>query len=238
MAIERVQDTNPEKGKRVSLLNGLVKRGIETNDCIGLHATSTEAFKAFVETGEFPGWSLPSDKDPNLPQARDLYFYPFRESFPDRLNFLPKEECKVVAQQNAARRGKTHRLLNKLGIPIDQSEVHPAAKEFFLFPTSFVHPTPENPDYFKDPEYPEYERFMKLRPRPEMERLIADAEKAKGVIAGINHTVLSHWELRPGDQGNDLRINMGEVSPKVAFSGIKPMGEIEIAYFRSLKEIK
>jgi len=188
MAIERVQDTNPEKGKRVSLLNGLVKRGIETNDCIGLHATSTEAFKAFVETGEFPGWSLPSDKDPNLPQARDLYFYPFRESFPDRLNFLPKKNAKSLPTE-AAVVGKTHRLLNKLGIPIDQSEVHPAAKEFFLFPTSFVHPNQKIQTNFKDPEYPEYERFMKLRPRPEMERLIADAEKAKGVIAGINHTV-------------------------------------------------
>lgn len=75
---------------------------------------------------------------------------------------------------------------------------------------------------------------MNLRSSTEMERLIAEAREARGVIVGISRNVLQHGIPETGDNGYDRRINMRTLSPKIAFSGIRPMGRNEVAFFSSL----
>jgi hypothetical protein len=220
-----------ERAARIELLQGLVEQGINASDVIGYHATSVEAIEYFIQHGRMAGWTGENYKDPSLPQNGDLYFVPLQGAIP---KFPGDEQFKSPSfvldemERMAEARGRKHRFLNVLGLPYTSEEPSVSVPEF-LFSDGL--PSESLPITIHTDE--DYVRLLKLRQRSQIEHAIDSAKERKGVIAAVSSKVLKYGmpELAEGD----LRVSMHRVPFEDLFSGIKPMGNADRQFFRTLR---
>jgi len=222
----------PDHFNRINVLNGLVERGIDGPEVIGYHGTSVEAFQYYIENGSFAGYTGENYDLLRLPQKGDLYFYPFEGALPIHPNneeFMSKQDALETIQRMADHLGRTHRFLHLINLPLDQVNRFSYVRSLFPWKRKYVPPVPSSPDYEG------YMKLMSLRPKTEMEKAIIEASDARGVIVAINRSILQKGMPEYVNEDNDMRINMLNTSIENAFYGIKPVGDIEINFFNSLK---
>lgn len=216
---------NPERAVRVELVKELHRRGIASPDTIGYHGTSIQSFKAFVETGNFPGSTEPPHPLQSFPQPGDVYFFPFSAvgSHMDDSSLLSRHSCLEGARDYATLISKAHQLLTDLDVPLARSDMLQVAYDIS---------NGTSVDMLENMDDEKVREFLSLRPKKAMERIIAEAKKARGVIVAIRDTVGDIVE--PADSHDAYKINMRRITPQQAFSGLQPLGSPEADYFLSV----
>ncbi len=73
-----------------------------------------------------------------------------------------------------------------------------------------------------------------------MQEIVKAQEKsmaARGFVIRISRNALEHFRASPGDEGYDLRLDVGEKGlPLTYVSGIEPQGPAETIYLEKLKK--
>lgn len=234
--------------ERTLIIKRLVNNGIHTDDCIGYHGTSIEAFNYYLRNGVIPGSTIKEEPDsPHLPQIGDLYFYPFDRTIvelkeAEERDFCTKEESLSSGIVIAEALARKHFVLGKLQIPLEMAGEYGYLDNLVIAPFPLWLPSGLpflRNDYWKkpsvaNPDYHDYHAVVDLLPKNGIKKLIKQSRFASGIVVGISRRVVDHKSLRFGDEGHDMRINIRQSSPSEAFSGITLMGKYESNWLSKL----
>lgn len=196
-------------------------KGIDVTH-IGYHATSLQAILSFLQTGTFPGYTGTFNQNPALPQSGDIYFIATPE--------IGAQFDGYIEQESQARKGaiglarsiaSCHMLYSLLGLSIiDGQSQFPYTYNMFPY-REFVAPRPGTVDY------PEYSAIIGLKSATEMQRIIAKADNARGIVMAMSPKLLDYSGAIKGGSDGDLRVNVSEVPLRDIFIGLNTFGSLE-----------
>lgn len=231
---------NPETaGKKHLLL--LVRRGVPTNDCVGYHGTSMEAIEYLITHGSLPGVTHEHAKGLEI---GEFYFIPRLDYFPKNHPFFRKYPSwkEPTSQSNtgddkklqnaahyATNIAETHYFLRRLGIDF-------SADDYYLVARRLFHAIAYPFSPFSADRLTFLNRFEQMGyTRSELLTIIREARQRKGIILGIKHTVLSNFDIQPGnDEYNDVKIYIPEGLSFEFISGASPQSTPEQDFFSHL----
>lgn len=223
--------------QREVFLVELWEKGLDTADCIAYHETTLEAIAQLMINGGLPGHTGLKYEDPKLPQFGDVYFTPRADFFPfNRVSSLgtpeegeiyPKksEDLQLVVLKEIA---WAHRFCSLLGLDIGK---------YGLDALFYVEEEALNEVKSLDFQHSE-DQFRALGfTCGQLDLAKQLAKTRRGVVLGLERKALEEYLLSAGDSLNkDFRLSGGlKGLPVTVFSGAKPLGDEEIAFFRELK---
>lgn len=232
---------NPEIAGREKHLLLLVRRGVPTNDCVGYHGTSMEAIEYLITHGNLSGATYEHVEGLEI---GEFYFTPRLDYFPKNHPFLRRypswkehinqrntgdDEKLQNAAHYATNVAETHYFLRRLGIDF-------AADDYYLAARRLFHAIDYPFSPFSADRLTFLNRFEQVGyTTSELLTIIGEARRRKGIILGIKHTILSHFDIQPGNDGyNDVKIYIPKGLSFEFLSGASPQSTQEQDFFAHL----
>lgn len=232
---------NPETARREKHLLLLVQSGVPTNDCVGYHGTSMEAIEYLIAHGNLPGVTY---KNVEGLELGEFYFIPRLDYFPKNHPFFRRypnwkehtnqrstgdDEKLKSAAHYATNVAEAHFFLRRLGIDFSADDYYLMARRLFhAVDYPFSPFSADQPTFLNRLEQMGYTKSNLLT-------RIREARLKKGIILGIKNTVLSHFDIQPGNDGyNDVKICIPEGLSFEFLSGASPQSTPEKDFFTHL----